>query len=77
LLACRLLGHRVRFHASGSTMRWACERGCGFAGEKEYATAGEARRYAAAFDREDVEDLGRRAPLSLIALRLARRGRDR
>jgi hypothetical protein len=58
-------------------MRWSCARGCGFAGEKEYATPAEAHRFAAAFDREDIEDLGRRAPLSMIALRLGRRGRDR
>jgi len=44
-------------------MVWECERGCGAGGSKEYATAAEARHFAAAFDRDDREDLGRRAPL--------------
>jgi hypothetical protein len=40
---------------------------------KAYATAGEARRYATAFDREDRQDIGRRAPLVAgLPLRLAR-----
>jgi hypothetical protein len=56
-------------------MRWECERGCGFAGEKHYADASDARRYAAAFDREDRRDIGRRSLLSLLPLRLARRRR--
>ena len=72
-LGCTVLGHRVRFWADGSTMRWECERDCGFAGSKPYASAAEARRYAAALDREDADDLGRRAPLSLLPLRLTRR----
>ncbi len=54
-------------------MRWECERECGFEGSKPYASAAEARRYAAALDREDADDLGRRAPLSLSPLRLTRR----
>jgi hypothetical protein len=70
---CTLLGHRVRFWADGPMMRWECERDCGFAGSKPYASAAEARRYAAALDREDADDLGRRAPLSLSPLRLTRR----
>jgi hypothetical protein len=38
----------------------------------------EAARYAAAFDREDRRDLGRRAPLvALLPLRLRRAWRDR
>ena len=54
-------------------MRWTCERGCGAGGEKRYASAADARRYAAAFDREDREDLGRRAPLiGLLPLRIFR-----
>ena len=62
-LACRLLGHRYRFRADGKAMRWSCAR-CGTpGGVKEYATAEEASRYARAFDREDREDIGRRAPL--------------
>ncbi len=54
-------------------MRWSCERGCGAGGEKEYESAALARRYAAALDREDRDDLGRRAPLiGLLPLRLWR-----
>ncbi len=73
MLRCRTFGHRYRFAASGTAMRWACER-CGHeGGVKRYATPDEARRYAAAFDREDRHDLGRRAPLlGLLPLRLAR-----
>jgi hypothetical protein len=38
----------------------------------------DARRYAAAFDREDRQDMGRRAPLiGLLPLRLARMLRRR
>jgi hypothetical protein len=76
-LGCRILGHRVRFWSEGETMRWRCERGCGFGGERTYATADDAARYAAAFDREDGADLGRRAPLSLLPLRLLHRRRER
>ena len=78
VLACTVFGHRYRFRADGSTMRWSCER-CGAAGgEKRYATAADAERYARAFDREDREDLGRRAPLiGLLPLRLWRMLRDR
>ena len=71
MLSCRLLGHRYRFRADGSTMRWTCERGCGAGGSKEYSSAAEASHYAAAFDREDRTELGRRAPLlGLFPLRL-------
>jgi hypothetical protein len=78
MIACKLLGHRLRFGASGPVMHWDCERGCGTAGEKRYPTAEDAERYARAFDREDREDLGRRAPLfGLLPLRLARMARDR
>lgn len=74
VLRCRLTGHRYRFAAEGATMRWRCGR-CGAAGgEKRYASAEEAARYARAFDREDRDDLGRRAPLvALFPLRVARR----
>jgi hypothetical protein len=52
-------------------MRWTCERGCGAGGSKEYASNAEAARYAAAFDREDRGELGRRAPLlGMFPLRL-------
>ena len=44
-------------------MLWTCERGCGAGGSKEYPSAADAARYAAAFDREDRSELGRRAPL--------------
>jgi hypothetical protein len=74
MLACRVLGHRYRFRAEGQTMRWDCARGCGAGGSKDYSTADEASRYAKAFDREDREDLGRRAPLiGLFPLRIYRK----
>lgn len=73
MLTCRLLGHRLQFWADGETMRWECERECGFAGEKQYASAAEAQRYARAFDRRDPDDLGKRPTLSLIPMWLARR----
>jgi hypothetical protein len=78
VLRCRLIGHRHRFRADGATMTWSCER-CGApGGAKTYATTAEAARYAAAFDREDRSDLGRRAPLvGLLPLRLWRAWRDR
>ncbi len=67
---CRALGHRFRFASDGETMQWTCERGCGAGGLKRYPTAGEAEMYARAFDRDDRQDLGRRAPFGLFALRL-------
>lgn len=73
MLACRVLGHRWRFSADGATMRWACTRGCGAAGEKRYESAERAARYAQALDREDRDDIGRRPLLSLLPLGLARR----
>ena len=52
-------------------MRWACERNCGSDGSKEYGSAEEAARYAAAFDREDRAEVGRRAPfLGMFPLRV-------
>jgi hypothetical protein len=80
VLACRLFGHRYRFHAEGATMSWTCARGCGAGSSKEYASAADASRFAAAFDREDRDELGRRAPLlGMFPLRLwwsiRRRGR--
>ncbi|HEY2656343.1 MAG TPA: hypothetical protein VGI55_11180 [Solirubrobacteraceae bacterium] len=77
MLRCRLLGHRYRFSSDDETLRWRCERGCGAGGSKRYRTAEDARRYAAAFNREDREDIGRRAPLGLFPLRLARALRRR
>lgn len=77
-LACRLLGHRPRFTSEGNTLVWTCDRGCGAGGSKEYETVLDAARYARAFDREDREDLGRRAPLiGLFPLRLLRAFRNR
>lgn len=77
-MRCRILGHDHRFTAEDATMRWRCARGCGAGGAKTYATASDARRYAAAFDRRDREDLGRRAPLiGLFPLRLLRALRRR
>jgi hypothetical protein len=73
VLRCRLLGHRYRFSAEGETMRWDCRRGCGAGGSKRYQTAEDARRYAAGLDREDREQLGRRAPVGLTPLRLLNR----
>jgi hypothetical protein len=78
MLRCTLLGHRFRFTSAGPTMRWQCERGCGVGGQKRYDTAESARRYAAALDREDRDDLGKRAPLFAgFPLRLARAVRQR
>jgi hypothetical protein len=53
-------------------MYWECARGCGQArGSKIYPTEAQARRYAAAFDRRDGRELGKRAPLlGLLPLRL-------
>jgi hypothetical protein len=73
VLACRVLGHRYRFWAEGATMRWECSRDCGAGSSKDYPSATEAARYATAFDREDRDEVGRRAPLSMLPLRLARR----
>jgi hypothetical protein len=77
MLRCRLLGNRFRFSSDGETMRWRCQRGCGAGGSKRYGTAEDARRYAIAFDREDRQDIGRRAPLGLTPLRLLRAVRKR
>ena len=76
-LACRVFGHRLVFRADGRTMAWECDRGCADGGGgKQYPTAEDARRYAAAFNRRDSEALGRRAPLlGLFPLRLWRRFR--
>jgi hypothetical protein len=75
---CRLIGHSPDFTADGSTLRWSCRRCGSETGSKHYATAAEAQRYAAAFNRRDSDDLGRRAPLvGLFPLRLWRRWRSR
>jgi hypothetical protein len=80
MVRCRVFGHRYRFWSEGNTMYWRCQRDCGAGGEKLYPDAAAALRYAKGFDREDRQDLGRRAPLfGLLPLRLARalRKRDR
>jgi hypothetical protein len=78
MLRCRLLGHRFRFTSDGDTMRWRCARGCDVGGEKRYASTEDAARYASAFDREDRDDLGRRAPLVAgFPLRLMRAAKKR
>ena len=74
-LRCKVLGHDIRFWAEDETMRWDCERDCGFSGSKEYPDSATASKMATAFDRTDRDDLGKRAPLSLTPLRLVRRGR--
>ena len=52
-------------------MRWTCARGCGAGGSKEYENAADATRYAAAFDRDDRDEMGRRAPfLGMFPLRM-------
>ena len=72
-VACSVFGHRPRFRADGETLRWECGRGCGELGEKRYETAADASRYARAFDPEDRDKLGVRAPVSLFLMRLVRR----
>lgn len=77
MLRCRLAGHRYRFATQAATMRWQCERGCGAGGSKRYQTPEAAQRYAEAFDRQDRDTLGRRAPVGLTPLRLWRLVRRR
>jgi hypothetical protein len=78
MLRCRLLGHRYRFSHEGCTLLWSCLRECGASADKRYPTAEEAERYARAFDRRDIDSLGRYAPLfGLYPLRLWRAWRDR
>jgi hypothetical protein len=77
VIACRLFGHRLRFWAEGEVMRWDCGRECGLEGEKRYASAGDAQRYARAFDRRETDDLGKRPTLSLLPLWLGRRAGGR
>jgi hypothetical protein len=75
--ACRILGHQPEFRTAGSTMSWQCRRCGGESGSKRYPSAQAAERYAAAFNRRDADDLGKRAPLiGLLPLRLWRRFRS-
>jgi hypothetical protein len=78
MLRCRLLGHRYRFRADDSVLVWHCGRCGALGGTKVYPSSADAARFASAFDREDRDDLGRRAPLvGLLPLRLWRAWRDR
>jgi hypothetical protein len=78
MLRCRMLGHHFRFSSEGDTMRWSCRRECGSGGAKRYPTSEDAARYAAALDREDRADRGRRAPIfGLLPLCIARALRAR
>ncbi len=73
-----MFGHRYRFRAEGAVMRWECERGCNAGGSKTYASPTQARHFAAAFDREDRDELGRRAPLlGMFPLRIWHKLRTR
>jgi hypothetical protein len=75
-LGCRIFGHQNVFRAEGRTMRWTCEWCGGAAGAKDYGSSAEALRYAAAFNKRDTADLGKRAPLiGLLPLRVWRRPR--
>ncbi len=74
--ACGLFGHQPVFRADGATMRWACARCGGDAGAKDYDTATDASRYAAAFNRRDTVQSGTHAPMiGLLPLRLWQRFR--
>jgi len=78
MLRCKLLGHRPRFWADGAVMRWECQRGCSAGGSKTYDSSAAAHRYAAAFDREDRDQLGSRAPLlGMFPLRIWHNARRR
>jgi len=52
-------------------MRWQCQRGCAAGGAKVYPSPAAARRYAAVLDKQDNDDIGRRAPiLAMFPLRI-------
>ncbi len=68
--ACGLFGHRIRFRTEGATLHWTCERGCGTSGQRFYATAAQANRYANAFNCQDRRDFGTRPLLSMLPLKL-------
>jgi hypothetical protein len=72
-VGCRVFGHDPAFDVDGARLVWARRRCGGESGEKRYDSEADARRYAAAFNRRDSEDLGRRAPLlGLLPLRIWR-----
>jgi len=71
---CAVFAHDYSFEASGSELIWRCTRGCGAEGRRTYSSAAQAAQLAAAFNRRDTDDLGKRAPLiGLLPLRLWRR----
>jgi hypothetical protein len=73
-----VFGHQPVFRADGSSMLWECGRCGGEGGSKTYDCAESAARYAAALNRRDSADLGKRAPLlGLLPLRLWRLMRSR
>lgn len=54
-------------------MMWDCGRCDHPGGMKDYGSAATAQRYATALDKEDRDELGRRAPLlGMFPLRIAR-----
>ena len=71
------MGHRYRFAAEGRFLRWSCERCSAAGGEKTYATAGEASRYATAFDRTDRSRAGSHPTISTLPLWAARKLRGK
>ncbi|MFL5846435.1 MAG: hypothetical protein ACJ762_17255 [Solirubrobacteraceae bacterium] len=77
MLACRIKGHDIQFSTAGPTLRWACERGCGKAGEKVYASAADAQRYATAFNKKDSDRAHRHPTLSTLPLWVVRKLRGR
>lgn len=71
---CRLFGHDYVFTARETTLEWECTRECGAGGSRSCATTSRAEHCATAFNRRDVDSLGRRAPLvGLFPLRMWRR----
>jgi hypothetical protein len=73
MMGCRLFGHRYQFTTEETTLRWRCMRGCGAGGTIVYATAGEAAKFAAAFERSGIANLGGYARgLAVVPLLLAR-----
>jgi hypothetical protein len=72
---CAVLGHDFAFAVDDAgSLVWECRRGCGAGGRKAYQDVAQSRRMAAALNRKDSDDLGRRAPLiGLLPLRIWRR----
>ena len=72
---CRLLGHRWRSYAAGTTIRWDC----GAAAPRAARCTAQPKmpRGTRALDRRDSDSLGRRPLLSLLPVALARRASKR